>query len=124
VSDPLRKLKTQIRRLENQVYQRDRTIESQYRMCITGDQLLEAFRRCGWLASPVQCRKLAVQLEGVIHGQADETLKELRDTFDKLVCQTCEGKGCEKCDLTGIPAVDKFTGGSGVRVIRKTGGLS
>lgn len=112
-----------IRKLEDMVYTRDQLIQKKYNVFVSTDQMNEAARRAGITIPANAAAKLACTMTDVLNGVADELLRELRNVSDKAVCSTCGGKGCEHCDLTGVPT-PRWTGGSGVRVIRKTGGLT
>lgn len=116
-------LRAKVRKLEDMVYTRDQLIQKKYNVFVSQDKMNEAVRRARITIASHDAVKLAYYLTDVLNGVADELLKELRNVSDKAVCSTCDGKGCEHCDMTGVPT-PRWMGGSGVRVIRKTGGLT
>ena len=118
-------LRKTIRRMEHMLYLRDNALKNTWRVNVTPDQTREILRRFygeDRNINPSVLFHLGEVIALVLNREPDQRLKDLKNVTDFPKCSTCDGKGCEACDLTGMPT-RKFKG-SGVRVIRKTGGLT
>lgn len=119
-------LRKTILRMEHMLYLRDNALKNTWRVSVTPDQTREILRRFygeDRNINPSVLFHLGEVIALVLNREPDKRLSDLKHVSDFPKCPTCDGKGCEACDLTGMPT-SKFTGGSGKRVIRKTGGLS